>query len=76
MAKNVVVKPLTIIINQMIVTGIFPDQLKVSKVIPLYKAKDQTILSNYRPIALLPANKISFGERFNNVISRLQNVRF
>ena len=24
----------------------------------------------------LPANKISFGERFNNVISRLQNVRF
>ena len=55
MAKNVLVKPLTIIINQMIVTGIFPDQLKISKVIPLYKAKDQTILSNYRPIALLPS---------------------
>ena len=55
MAKNVLVKPLTIIINQMIVTGIFLDQLKISKVIPLYKAKDQTILSNYRPIALLPS---------------------
>ena len=55
MAKNVLVKPLTIIINQMIVTGIFPDQLKISKVIPLYKAKDQTILSNYRTIALLPS---------------------
>ena len=55
MTKNVLVKPLTIIINQMIVTGIFPDQLKISKVIPLYKAKDQTILSNYRPIALLPS---------------------
>ena len=55
MAKNVLVKPLTIIINQMIVTGIFPDQLKISKVIPLYKAKDQTILSSYRPIALLPS---------------------
>ena len=39
MAKNVLVKPLTIIINQMIVTGIFPDQLKISKVIPLYKLK-------------------------------------
>ena len=55
MAKNVLVKPLTIIINQMIVTGIFPDQLKISKVIALYKAKDLTILSNYRPIALLPS---------------------
>ena len=54
-AKNVLVKPPTIIINHMIVTGIFPDQLKISKVIPLSKAKDQTILSNYRPIALLPS---------------------
>ena len=54
-AKNVLVKPITTIINQMIVTGIFPDNLKISKVIPLYKAKDQTLLSNYRPIALLPS---------------------
>ena len=28
---------------------------KTSKVIPLYKAKDQTFLSNYRPLALLPS---------------------
>ena len=48
-------KPITTIVNQMIVTGIFPDNLKMSKVIPLYKAKDQTLLSNYRPIALLPS---------------------
>ena len=42
-AKNVLVKPITTIINQMIVTGIFSDNLKISKVIPLYKAKDQTL---------------------------------
>ena len=54
-AKNVLVKPITTIVNQMIVTGIFPDNLKISKVIPLYKEKDQTLLSNYRPIALLPS---------------------
>ena len=34
-------------------TGIFPEPLKVSKVVPLYKANDQMLLSNYRPIALL-----------------------
>ena len=54
MAKFILIKLLTIVINQMIATGIFPDQLKISKVIPLYKAKDQTILLNYRPIAILP----------------------
>ena len=54
-AKNVLVKPITTIINQLPVTGIFPDNLTMSKFIPLYKAKDQTLLSNFRPIELLPS---------------------
>ena len=36
-------------------TGIFPEPLKMSKVVPLYNTNDQIILSNYRPIALLPS---------------------
>ena len=39
----------------MLHTGIFPEPLKVSKVAQLYKANDQMLLSNYRPIALLPS---------------------
>ena len=39
LARNVLVTPITTIINQMIVTGIFPENLKISKVIPSYKAK-------------------------------------
>ena len=54
-AKNELIKPLTIIINQLLHTGIFPEPLKISKVVPLYKANDQMLLSNYRPIALLPS---------------------
>ena len=54
-AKNELIKPLTIIINQMLHTGIFPEHSKISKVVPLYKANDQLLLSNYRPIALLPS---------------------
>ena len=48
-------KSLTLIINQMITTGVFPDSFKISKIIPLFKKGDSSLLSNYRPISLLPA---------------------
>ena len=52
--KCSVSKSLTIIINQMITTGIFPDAFKVSKVIPIFKKGDCSLMSIYRPISLLP----------------------
>ena len=48
-------KPLSLIINQSLQTGIFPDALKIAKVIPIHKKDDNTNMSNYRPISLLPA---------------------
>ncbi len=53
--KSVLIKPLTVIIKQMLKTGIFPDMLKIAKVIPLYKKDDEYAFSNYRPISLLRA---------------------
>ena len=47
-------KSLTLIINQMITTGVFPDSFKILKIIPLFKKGDSSLLSNYRPISLLP----------------------
>ena len=38
----------------MITTGIFPDSFKISKITPLFKKDDVSLLSNYRPIFLLP----------------------
>jgi hypothetical protein len=55
MIKHEIAKPLTLIINQSLNTGIFPDELKTAKVIPLHKKDDETIFTNYRPISLLPA---------------------
>ena len=62
--KNVISGPLSIIINQMLKSGIFPDSLKISKIVPLYKKDDDTNLSIYRTISLLP----SISKIFEKVI--------
>ena len=41
-------------INQFLCNGVFPDRLKIARVVPLFKKCDQHILDNYRPIFLLP----------------------
>ena len=47
-------KCLTLIINQSLNSVIFPDKLKIAKVTPIYKKGDKQIISNYRPISVLP----------------------
>ena len=46
-----IAKPLTIIINQSLKTGIFPDALKIATVKPLYKKGEYFCLHDYRPIS-------------------------
>jgi hypothetical protein len=45
---------LTKLFNRSIDENEYPDSLKLTKVIELYKAKDKTLPENYRPISLLP----------------------
>ena len=47
-------KILTVIFNKSLLLGIFPDALKLTKVIPIHKANSKMIVSNYRPISLIP----------------------
>ena len=53
-ARTILVKPLTLLANQIIHTGEFPRQLKIARVKSLYKKDDVSSFSNYRPISLLP----------------------
>ena len=41
-------------INHVFYTGIFPERLKLAKVIPVFKKGDSKSINNYRPISLLP----------------------
>ena len=35
-------------------TGLFPCELKIANVVPIFKANDEMIFSNYRPVSVLP----------------------
>ena len=45
--------PLAHILNVSILSGVFPEQMKIAKVIPLFKKGDKLDPSNYQPISLL-----------------------
>ena len=51
----VLLPSLTLIINQSLITGIFPNSLKIAKVIPLHKKECIMKMDNYRPVSLLTA---------------------
>ena len=51
--KTEIIPALVIVFNKSMKTGVFPDLLKVAKVIPIYKDDEADLPKNYRPISLL-----------------------
>ena len=63
--------PLVHICNSSMIEGVFPEQLKIACVLPLYKAEDPMYFNHYRPVSLLTILSKVF-ERLMYV--RLQNL--
>ena len=62
LSSHIIALPLSNIFNKCIGEGIFPSSLKTAEIIPVYKGRDKTKPSNYRPISLLnPFSKILRG---------------
>ena len=47
------IDPLTLLINLSLRSGVFPSELKLARVVPIFKAGDSSALTNYRPISVL-----------------------
>ena len=72
--EHIVSRPLSIIINQSLCTGIFPDKLTIGKVIPLFKKDDNKSIGNYRAISLLSSiskifERVAFNQLYHYLTS-------
>ena len=63
---------LTLIINQILDTGVFLANSKIAKIIPIFLKDDKTVFNNYRPISLLPI----ISKVVENVLSDQLNILF
>ena len=61
--KDFIACPLTNIVNLSFEQGVFPNELKLAIITPLYKANDPMFFNNYRPISLL--------SMFSKIIERI-----
>ena len=64
---DVIAKPLSYICNQSFLTGVFPEKMKIAKVIPLFKAGEKNKFNNYRPVSILP--------QFSKILEKLFEKR-
>ena len=53
LSKYLLASLLSNAINECITDGVFPDNLKIAKVVPIFKSGDSEIHINYRPISVL-----------------------
>ena len=65
--KEGISEPLAEIFNTSFSKGVFPDKLKLAKVIPLHKGGDQSTPKNFRPISILPI--------FDKILEKLMHSR-
>ena len=50
---DVISAPLVKLINKSFHNGVFPNILKIAKVIPTFKSESRVACNNYRPISIL-----------------------
>ena len=61
-------------INLTIVQGDFPDEMKLAKVLPIYKSENEQLVQNYRSISVLPYfSKIYERVIYNHIIGYIDD---
>lgn len=69
-----ITKPMNIIINTCMQQGKFPDIMKISTGVPIYKSGNENDCTNYRPISIVPSLakpiEMAFSMRLTDVFNK------
>ena len=65
---------LTHIINLFLATGVVPQNMKIAKVIPIFKSGDRTLSTNYRPISILHVYSKILGRIISKKLKTFLNM--
>ena len=63
--QNIISPSVAALVNKSLTSGIFPNQLKIAKVFPVFKNGSKLDPSNYRPISILPTISKIFEKHVN-----------
>ena len=63
---DIISKPLTYLVNLSFKTGVFPEDLKIAKVIAIHKSGDKDDIKNKRPISILNVISKIFEKAIHN----------
>ena len=72
-ATEFISEPLSHIINLSLSQGIFPDALKIGKILPIFKKGSPYSINNYRPISILPQISKIFEKIINKQLISFLN---
>ena len=71
-----IIDPFVHIINLSLQQGVFPQQMKIANVIPLFKSGEMNKFSNYRPVSLLTTfSKVLEKVFYNKILSFLKECK-
>ena len=65
------VVPLTYIVNMSLMEGVFPSELKLAKVGPIFKASESDKVTNYRPKSVLSFFSKIFEKTMYNYVVKI-----
>ena len=73
LAMTLIIGPLSFLCNRSLIEGVFPLELKLAIVLPLFKSGETMLFNNYRPVSLLCMlskvfEKITMDSRLLNLL--------